>query len=88
MNYLKSEYKLNGVVILYDNCYGFYEFVYEVVKVLVFNGIKFYIYKVLRFILMLSYLVRYFKILVGIMLIVFYNLKEYNGFKVYNDIGV
>lgn len=86
-NYLKSEHKLNGVAISYDNRYGSYEFAYEAAKVLAFNGIKSYIYKALRPTPMLSYLVRHFKTSAGIMLTASHNPKEYNGFKAYNDTG-
>ena len=86
-NYLKSEHKLNGVAISYDNRHGSYEFAYEAAKVLAFNGIKSYIYKALRPTPMLSYLVRHFKTSAGIMLTASHNPKEYNGFKAYNDTG-
>ena len=87
-NYLKSEHKLNGVAISYDNRHGSYEFAYEAAKVLAFNGIKSYIYKALRPTPMLSFLVRHFKTSAGIMLTASHNPKEYNGFKAYNDTGV
>lgn len=86
-NYLKSEHKLNGVAISYDNRHGSYEFAYEAAKVLAFNGIKSYIYKALRPTPMLSFLVRHFKTSAGIMLTASHNPKEYNGFKAYNDTG-
>lgn len=65
----------------------FLEFVMEVVKILVKYDIFFFVFESLWLILELFFVVCYFKVFVGIMIMVFYNLVVYNGYKVYGEDG-
>lgn len=62
----------------------FREFCIEVVKILSVYGVKVYIFEELKFILEFFFVVRYLKCVMGIVIIVSYNFKEYNGYKVYD----
>lgn len=59
----------------------------EVVKILVYYNIFFYVFESLCLILEFFFVVCYLKMFVGIMVIVFYNLVVYNGYKVYGEDG-
>lgn len=84
---LGEEMMVCGVVIFYDFWNNFCFFVYEVVWVLGVQGIKIYIYDDLCLMLELFFVVWYLYIYVGIMIMVSYNLKEYNGYKIYGEDG-
>lgn len=74
-------------MIVYDLRNMFKEFVKFVVFNLCVNNIKVYLYESLRLILVLLFIVRELKCSGGIVIIVLYNLKIYNGYKVYDEFG-
>ncbi|GAB3789197.1 phospho-sugar mutase [Virgibacillus kimchii] len=89
-NYLlhtKSDAKERGVVIAYDSRHMSREFAVESAKVLGSSGIRTYVFDTLRPTPLLSYAVRYLDTAAGIMITASHNPPEYNGFKVYNEVG-
>ncbi|MGM8211478.1 phospho-sugar mutase [Virgibacillus sp. W0430] len=76
-----------GVVIAYDSRYLSQSFALEAAKVLGTFGIKAYVFESLRPTPLLSFAVRYFGAVSGIMITASHNPPEYNGFKVYNEEG-
>ena len=85
--YLKKTFKQGKVVISYDNRMHSKRFAFESAKVLIHDGFDVYVFKSLRPTPMLSYAVRHFKAVGGIMITASHNPKEDNGFKAYNHTG-
>lgn len=79
--------KAKGVAIAYDCRIGSSEYAINAALVLAANGIKTYLYESLRTTPELSFTVRELKTQAGIMVTASHNPKEYNGYKVYWDIG-
>ncbi|TXL66582.1 phospho-sugar mutase [Cerasibacillus terrae] len=79
--------KDRGVVIAYDNRYMSKEFAIETAKTLGVFGIKTYVFTSIRPTPLLSYAVRYFGTVAGVMITASHNPPEYNGLKVYNEDG-
>ncbi|WP_404455875.1 phospho-sugar mutase [Oceanobacillus kapialis] len=79
--------KDRGVVVAYDSRYMSQEFAVETAKVLGAYGIKTHVFESLRPTPLLSYAVRYFGTVAGVMITASHNPPEYNGFKVYNEDG-
>jgi phosphoglucomutase len=89
-NYLlntKNNAKELGVVIAYDSRHMSKEFAVESAKVLGASGIRTYVFDTLRPTPLLSYAVRCLGTAAGIMITASHNPPEYNGFKVYNEVG-
>lgn len=89
-NYLKVNcvnVKDRGVVVSYDPRYMSKEFALETAKVLGSYGIKAYVFNMLHPTPLLSFAVRYFGAVAGVMITASHNPPEYNGFKVYNEDG-
>ena len=76
-----------GVAIAYDCRIGSYEYAINSALVLAGNGIKSYLFESLRTTPELSFAVRELKAQAGIMVTASHNPQEYNGYKVYWDIG-
>jgi len=76
-----------GVVISHDNRYYSKEFALDSAKVLATLGFKVYLFESLRPTPELSFAVRYFKAIGGIMITASHNPKEYNGYKIYDEDG-
>ena len=76
-----------GVAIAYDCRVGSTEYAVNTALVLAGNGIKAYLYKSLRSTPELSFAVRELKCQAGVMVTASHNPQEYNGYKVYWDIG-
>ncbi len=77
-----------GVAISYDNRHNSKEFANEAAHVLTSLGFKkVFVYNTLRPTPQLSWTVRHYKCCGGIMITASHNPKEYNGYKVYNEIG-
>ncbi len=76
-----------GVAIAYDCRIGSYEYAINSALVLAGNGIKSYLFESLRTTPELSFAVRELKTQAGIMVTASHNPQEYNGYKVYWDIG-
>lgn len=85
--YLKKTFKQGKVVISYDNRMHSKRFAFESAKVLIHDGFDVYVFESLRPTPMLSYAVRHFKAVGGIMITASHNPKEDNGFKAYNHTG-
>ena len=88
--YIKSlgkKAQKQGVVISYDTRRMSYEFAYSAAVVLVYNGIKTYLFNDVHPVPMLSYAVRELKTVAGIMITASHNPKEYNGYKLYGEDG-
>ena len=85
--YLKKTFKQGKVVISYDNRMHSKRFAFESAKVLIHDGFEVYVFESLRPTPMLSYAVRHFKAVGGIMITASHNPKEDNGFKAYNHTG-
>lgn len=86
-NYLNKNFKNAAVAIAYDSRHYSTEFAKIAAKVLSSNGIKAYIYDVLKPTPVLSYTVRNLKCQAGIMVTASHNPAKYNGYKVYGDDG-
>lgn len=82
-----EEAKRRGIVIAYDSRYKSPEFSLEAAKVFAANGIKAYLFDELRPTPELSFAVRYFNAVAGIVVTASHNPKEYNGYKVYGEDG-
>ena len=76
-----------GVAISYDTRKYSDVFAKDAAGVLLYNGIKVYLYSEARPVPMLSYAVREHKAIAGIMITASHNPKEYNGYKVYGEDG-
>ena len=86
-NYLNKNYKKASVAIAYDSRNFSKEFAEISAKVLSSNGIKAYLYEVLKPTPVLSYTVRNLHCQAGIMVTASHNPAKYNGYKVYGDDG-
>ena len=76
-----------GVAISYDTRKYSDVFAKDAAGVLLYNGIKVYLYSEARPVPMLSYAVREHNAIAGIMITASHNPKEYNGYKVYGEDG-
>ncbi|NDL66749.1 phospho-sugar mutase [Anaerotalea alkaliphila] len=76
-----------GVAIAYDSRRMSPEFADESIRVLAANGIKGYVFESLRHVAILSYAVRKFHCIAGIVITASHNPPEYNGYKVYWEDG-
>ena len=76
-----------GIAISHDNRHKSKEFALQSAKVLASLGYKVYLFSDLRPTPELSYAVRYFKAIGGIMITASHNPKEYNGYKIYDENG-
>ncbi|MBQ3234834.1 MAG: phospho-sugar mutase [Clostridia bacterium] len=76
-----------GVVVSYDTRRNSDLFAMATVGVLLANGIKVRVFKNPSPVPMLSYAVRTFKAVAGVMITASHNPKEYNGYKVYGSDG-
>ena len=76
-----------GVAISHDNRHQSVEFARKSAEVLATLGFKVYLFEALRPTPELSYAVRYFKCIGGIMITASHNPKEYNGYKIYDETG-
>ena len=79
--------KKRGVAIAFDSRHQSPEFAMEASKTLAAHGIKSYLFESLRSTPELSFTVRHFNCIAGIMITASHNPKEYNGFKVYGSDG-
>ncbi|MDP0489178.1 MAG: phospho-sugar mutase [Fusobacterium sp. JB021] len=82
-----EEGKKKGVAIAYDCRIGSSEYAMNTALVLAGNGIKAYLYESLRTTPELSFTVRELGTQSGVMVTASHNPQEYNGYKVYWDIG-
>jgi phosphoglucomutase len=86
-NYLKKTFIQGKIIISYDNRMHSKRFAVESAKVLIHDGFEVYVFESLRPTPMLSYAVRHYKAIGGIMITASHNPKEDNGFKAYNHTG-
>ena len=87
-NYIaKVDKKSQGVAIAYDSRHMSPEFAEEAALCLAANGIKAYIFESLRPTPELSFAVREFGCISGIVITASHNPREYNGYKVYWEDG-
>jgi phosphoglucomutase len=84
---LGAEFAARGVVIAYDSRHYSEEFSQETACVLASNGIRVYLFKGLRPVPQLSFMVRHLNACAGIMITASHNPAEYNGYKVYWEDG-
>ena len=82
-----EEAKKRGVAIAYDSRHFSPEFAFESAQVLAAHGIKSYIFESLRPTPELSFAVRHYNAIAGIMVTASHNPKEFNGYKVYGEDG-
>ena len=87
--YLKTKENAlkKGVAIAHDNRKLSKEFARESANVLASLGFKVYLFEELRPTPELSYAVRHFGCIGGIMITASHNPKEYNGYKIYDETG-
>ncbi|TFB14212.1 phospho-sugar mutase [Filobacillus milosensis] len=88
--YLESQgegFKYRGVAVAYDSRYMSKEFAVETARVLGVHGIPTYIFSSLRPTPELSFAVRHLGTAAGVMITASHNPPEYNGYKVYNEVG-
>lgn len=76
-----------GIAIGYDNRHMSKEFAFDCADLLAKNNIKSYVFESLRPTPELSFAVRHLNCFGGIMITASHNLKEYNGYKLYDDKG-
>ena len=76
-----------GVVIAHDNRAYSKEFALDTAKVFATMGFKVYLFEDLRPTPELSYAVRHFSAIGGVMITASHNPKEYNGYKIYDEFG-
>lgn len=81
--------KRKGVVIGHDNRHNSILFSETVAKVLLANGVKAYLFEKneLQPTPLVSFVIRHKKLAGGAIITASHNPKEYNGFKVYNNLG-
>ena len=79
--------KTVGVAIAYDSRNMSAEFAYLAAQILSAKGIKAYLFAELTPTPVLSFAVRYLQADAGIVITASHNPKEYNGYKVYNELG-
>ncbi|MEX1377185.1 MAG: phospho-sugar mutase [Eubacteriales bacterium] len=79
--------KEQGIVIAHDNRHMSKEFTLESARVLNSFGIKVYLFPELAPTPQLSYAVRYLNAAGGIVITASHNPPQYNGYKLYNDLG-
>lgn len=79
--------KKQGVAIAFDSRHQSPEFALEAAQTLAYHGITAYLFESLRSTPELSFTVRHFNCIAGIMITASHNPKEYNGFKVYGSDG-
>jgi phosphoglucomutase len=84
---LGSKAKQRGVVIAYDTRKMSREFAFTCAKVFSHYGVKVRIFEDVRPVPMLSFAVRYYSTVAGVMITASHNPKEYNGYKVYGEDG-
>ena len=82
-----DEAKKRGVAIAYDSRHFSPEFAFELAQVLVAHGIQSYVFESLRPTPELSFAVRHYNAIAGIMVTASHNPKEFNGYKVYGEDG-
>ncbi|NQP59912.1 phospho-sugar mutase [Streptococcus suis] len=82
-----EEAKQRGVAIAYDSRHFSPEFAFESAQVLAAHGIKSYVFESLRPTPELSFAVRHYNAIAGIMVTASHNPKEFNGYKVYGEDG-
>ncbi|MGT2911817.1 phospho-sugar mutase [Streptococcus cameli] len=82
-----EEAKKRGVAIAYDSRHFSPEFAFESAQVLAAHGIKSYVFESLRPTPELSFAVRHYNAIAGIMITASHNPKEFNGYKVYGEDG-
>ncbi len=83
-NYIKAQrVSMPQVAISYDSRHMSKEFAHYVSLCLNANGIKTYISDEIRPVPVLSFMVRYYNCIAGVMITASHNPKEYNGYKVY-----
>ncbi|WP_316606448.1 phospho-sugar mutase [Streptococcus pluranimalium] len=82
-----EEVKKRGVAIAYDTRHFSPEFAFESAQVLAAHGIKSYVFESLRPTPELSFAVRHYNAIAGIMVTASHNPKEFNGYKVYGEDG-
>ncbi|HFR3748851.1 TPA: phospho-sugar mutase [Streptococcus suis] len=82
-----EEAKKRGVAIAYDTRHFSPEFAFESAQVLAAHGIKSYVFESLRPTPELSFAVRHYNAVAGIMVTASHNPKEFNGYKVYGEDG-
>ena len=86
-NYIKKNDLVGGVAISYDNRHYSKQFAKEAAMVLAANGIDSFLFNELRPTPMLSYAVRFYDLVGGIMITASHNPKTYNGYKAYDKTG-
>ncbi|BBA92754.1 phospho-sugar mutase [Streptococcus ruminantium] len=82
-----EEAKQRGIAIAYDSRHFSPEFAFESAQVLAAHGIKSYVFESLRPTPELSFAVRHYNAIAGIMITASHNPKEFNGYKVYGEDG-
>lgn len=82
-----EEAKKRGVAIAYDTRHFSPEFAFESAQVLAAHGIKSYVFESLRPTPELSFALRHYGAIAGIMVTASHNPKEFNGYKVYGEDG-
>lgn len=85
--YLKEHFKEPSVVIGYDSRNHSSEFALLAAKVFVALGVTPYLFKELIPTPIVSYAIRYLHAKSGIIITASHNPREYNGYKVYNELG-
>ncbi len=85
--YLKRHFKQGKVAISYDNRHDSKRFAIKSAEVLAYYGIESLVFENLRPTPVLSYAVRHFGCIGGIVVTASHNPKEDNGFKAYNHTG-
>ncbi|WP_188206807.1 phospho-sugar mutase [Alkalibacillus aidingensis] len=83
----EKDLEADGVVVAYDSRHQSPDFALETARVLGVHGISTYIFTSLRPTPELSFAVRHLGTAAGVMITASHNPPEYNGYKVYNEVG-
>lgn len=86
-SYINKNYKDGSVVVAYDTRHNSDIYAKNVCLILNYYGIKTYLFKEYTSTPELSFAVKYLKCTNGIVITSSHNPKEYNGYKVYNNLG-
>lgn len=86
-NFSKAMCKDKGVVIAYDSRNNSVEFAKVTANILTSNGIRVYFFKEPVPTPELSFAIRYFGCIAGVVITASHNSKEYNGYKIYDESG-
>lgn len=86
-NYIRKNFDDPGFLIAYDSRKNSFEFAKAAAEVMAGNGIPVYIFRDMTPVPVFSYAIRNLDVSLGAVITASHNSREYNGYKVYNNLG-